>query len=185
MRRLDRRSFLLQVVGTSMMAGGLRAEPSPPRQMAVDSDPSDPARAIPAPAPAPAPTPVRPPPPPPNPVPSSGAAAPAAATFIVVRVSGPSASLYPLGTRLPANARIALRAGDSLVVLGAAGTRTLRGPGNFSPGPGLLGAVSGSVSGPARSLNGPVSGARRSRSGAVRGPTERFVVCPGHPRCPR
>jgi hypothetical protein len=77
---------------------------------------------------------------------------------------------------VPADARITLLAGDTLVLLGAAGTRSLRGPGSFSPGaavPTLQGTIAGG------------SGRARPRVGAVRPPTERFVVCPGHPRCPR
>jgi hypothetical protein len=62
------------------------------------------------------------------------AAAPAAANVLVVRSSGPSAGAYPVGRSLPDNAQITLRAGDSLVVLGPAGTRAFRGPGTFSPG---------------------------------------------------
>ena len=60
-------------------------------------------------------------------------AAPASAAVLVVRSSGPSAGSYPAGRSLPDNARIALRAGDTLVVLVGAGTRTFRGPGTFSP----------------------------------------------------
>src|SRR5687767_10375819 len=61
-----------------------------------------------------------------------GAAA-AAANVVVIRSSGPSARSYPAGRSLPDNARIALRQGDTLVVLDARGTRTFRGPGTFSP----------------------------------------------------
>ena len=60
-------------------------------------------------------------------------AATAAANVLVVRSSGPSAKGYPPGKSLPDNARIALRSGDTLVVLSGSGTRTFRGPGNFSP----------------------------------------------------
>ncbi len=60
-------------------------------------------------------------------------AAPASAAVLVVRSSGPSAASYPAGRALPDNARIALRAGDTVVVLVGAGTRTFRGPGTFSP----------------------------------------------------
>lgn len=58
----------------------------------------------------------------------------AAANVLVVRSAGPSARAYPAGRSLPDNARIPLQAGDVLVVLTAAGTRTFRGPGTFSPG---------------------------------------------------
>jgi hypothetical protein len=61
------------------------------------------------------------------------AAGSAAANVLVVRSSGPSARSYAPGRSLPDNARIRLQAGDTLVVLGAAGTRTFRGPGTFSP----------------------------------------------------
>ena len=63
---------------------------------------------------------------------ATGAAA-AAANVLVVRAIGPSASTYPPGRSLQDNARIQLVAGDTLVVLGASGTRTFRGPGRFSP----------------------------------------------------
>ena len=57
----------------------------------------------------------------------------AAANVLVVRSSGPSARTYPPGRSLPDNARIALSAGDMLIVLDSRGTRTFRGPGTFSP----------------------------------------------------
>lgn len=59
-------------------------------------------------------------------------AAPAmAAKQIVVRSSGPSAKVYPVGKQLDAGARVSLRAGDSLTVLGAAKAMVLQGPGSF------------------------------------------------------
>lgn len=61
------------------------------------------------------------------------AAGSAAANVLVVRSSGPSARAYAPGRSLPDNARITLQAGDTLVVLGPAGTRTFRGPGTYSP----------------------------------------------------
>ena len=85
-------------------------------------------------------------------------AASAAANVLVVRSSGPSAKGYPPGRSLPDNARIALRAGDTLVVLGARGTRTFRGPGNFSP--------SAAVQASAQTVQG--NNGRRARIGAVR-----------------
>ena len=57
----------------------------------------------------------------------------AAANVLVVRSTGPSASAYAPGRSLPDTARIQLRAGDTVVVLGPNGTRTFRGPGSFSP----------------------------------------------------
>lgn len=58
----------------------------------------------------------------------------AAANILVVRSSGPSAKTYPPGRSLPANARLALRQGDMLILLDGRGTRTLRGPGTFAAG---------------------------------------------------
>jgi hypothetical protein len=86
----------------------------------------------------------------------------AAAEVLVIRASGPSANLYPAGKKLADDARITLRANDSLVLLDARGTRTLRGPGTFSP------------SGPAQAntrsaLASVATGSnRRARIGAVR-----------------
>ena len=85
-------------------------------------------------------------------------AAPAAANVIVVRAAGPSARTYPAGRSLPDNARIVLRANDTLVVLGAGGTRTFRGPGTFSP--------SAAVRAGQRTVAS--SDGRRARIGAVR-----------------
>ncbi|KLI65172.1 hypothetical protein [Aurantiacibacter marinus] len=49
----------------------------------------------------------------------------------VVAASGPSASQYPVGTRLSDTQRVTLREGDTLTVLQDGRTRTLRGPGTF------------------------------------------------------
>ena len=60
---------------------------------------------------------------------------------LIVRSAGPSAKSYPPGRSLPENARITLAMGDTLTLLGSAGTLTLRGPGKFAatvqvrPGP--------------------------------------------------
>src|SRR4029450_4662610 len=59
-------------------------------------------------------------------------AASAAANVLVVRAQGPSAKAYPAGRSLADNAQIQLRAGDSIIVLTPRGTRTFRGPGNFT-----------------------------------------------------
>jgi hypothetical protein len=89
----------------------------------------------------------------------ASAAASAAANVLVVRSAGPSAAAYPAGRSLPDNARINLRAGDTLIVLTAGGTRTFRGPGIFSPGA----AVQAGNRAPSASADG-----RRARIGAVR-----------------
>lgn len=57
----------------------------------------------------------------------------ASAATLVVRSSGPSAKAYPAGKPLADNAKIALKAGDQVVILDSRGTRTLQGPGTFSP----------------------------------------------------
>lgn len=62
----------------------------------------------------------------------AGLGSAALAETFVVRSLGPSARAYPAGKALASNARVTLKAGDSLTVLDAKGTRTLRGPGNFS-----------------------------------------------------
>src|SRR6185295_8495456 len=85
-------------------------------------------------------------------------AASAAANVLVVRSAGPSARAYPAGRALPDNARITLRAGDTLVILGGTGTRTFRGPGTFSP--------SAAVQAGPRTLAS--NDGRRARIGAVR-----------------
>jgi hypothetical protein len=89
----------------------------------------------------------------------AAAAMPAAANVLVVRSTGPSAAAYPAGRSLPDNARLNLRAGDAVIVLGAAGTRTFRGPGTFSPG--------SAVQAGARTF--AAADGRRARIGAVRG----------------
>jgi hypothetical protein len=52
---------------------------------------------------------------------------------LVVRSSGPSARAYPAGKALADSGRITLRDNDVVVILDGRGTRTLRGPGVFSP----------------------------------------------------
>jgi hypothetical protein len=59
------------------------------------------------------------------------AAGSALAGPLVVRAAGPSAAQFRAGQRLP-DAPITLKAGDSIVVLDARGTRSFSGPGSFS-----------------------------------------------------
>jgi len=96
----------------------------------------------------------------------------AQAQSIVVRSSGPSAATYPQGKKLPAKAKVTLKAGDKLTVLDKAGSRVLSGPGSFT----LDGTVTRDV-GTAGRIAGAVTGggATRTRTGAVRGAT------PGRP----
>jgi len=90
----------------------------------------------------------------------AGASA-AMADILVVRSVGPSAKNYPLGRRLPDNARIVLLANDQLTLLDGRGTRDLRGPGTFT-------AASASSS-PAQLASNAAAAGRRARIGAVRG----------------
>ena len=84
---------------------------------------------------------------------------------IVIRASGPSASAYPAGRALPDGQRIALRAGDTLTLLDARGTRVMSGPGNFD-----VGALARTTTAPSAlaALIGN-AGTRQVRTGAVRG----------------
>lgn len=50
---------------------------------------------------------------------------------VVVRSTGPSARAYPAGRQLADNATLALKAGDTVVLLDSRGTRTVSGPGSF------------------------------------------------------
>lgn len=90
----------------------------------------------------------------------------AQAQAVVVRSTGPSATQYPQGKRLPANIKVTLRNGDRLTVLDQAGTRVLAGPGSF--------VLDGSVvrdRGAASRVSGIIAGGSnpRARTGAVRG----------------
>ena len=89
----------------------------------------------------------------------------AAAAPLVVRSAGPSAKMYPAGKAVPDNAKIVLKAGDTIVLLDGKGTRTLSGPGTFNAtATATAAATTGST------LNALVSGGgeRRARIGAVR-----------------
>lgn len=55
----------------------------------------------------------------------------ALADTLVVRATGPSASSYPPGKKLPDNAKIMLKPRDVITLLDGRGTRTLTGPGIF------------------------------------------------------
>lgn len=94
----------------------------------------------------------------------------ARAATIVVRASGPSAASYPPGTKLPDNGTIVLKAGDSVTVLDARGTRVLRGQGPVA----VAGSKTASVNGIAALIAD--NGLRQTRTGATRG-----VTTPPHP----
>lgn len=96
----------------------------------------------------------------------------ASAAVIVVRSSGPSAAAYPVGRSLSDDARISLKANDTLVLLDKKGSRTLRGPGTFAAG------ASAGTPASTTSLAALIgqSNNRRSRIGAVRpGPIPRWT----------
>jgi hypothetical protein len=81
---------------------------------------------------------------------------------LVVRAAGPSAASFKPGQRL-ADGPITLKAGDSIVVLDAKGTRSFSGPGSFS-----LAAPSAAAQEVAFSDLLVQKPARRARIGAVR-----------------
>lgn len=58
----------------------------------------------------------------------------AALAGVVVKSTGPSATRYPVGTKLDDNASITLKAGDVVTVLTADGTRVIKGAGTFRIG---------------------------------------------------
>ena len=89
----------------------------------------------------------------------------AVAGTIVIRSSGPSAKAFPVGKSLSDGSRVALKAGDTLVLLDAKGTRTLAGAGNFDIGSNGRGVATASAF---TALIGN-SGTRQVRTGAVRG----------------
>jgi hypothetical protein len=91
----------------------------------------------------------------------------AAAAVLVVRSSGPSAGAYPPGKALPDTHKLNLKASDTIVLLDSRGTRTLRGPGNFS----VLASAAPTVA----ASNTAGTSARRVRLGAVRGAGTRSV----------
>jgi len=88
----------------------------------------------------------------------------AAEAAIVVASSGPSAPAYPVGRKLDDKDSVVLKAGDTVTVLDAKGTRVLRGAGTF--------AVSAGAGAAARSSTFAVltmqRAAQRVRTGAVR-----------------
>lgn len=58
----------------------------------------------------------------------------AAQAGVVVRASGPSSGQYPVGKKLDDTSTVSLRAGDSITVLTANGTKVITGPGQFTVG---------------------------------------------------
>ena len=83
---------------------------------------------------------------------------------IVVASSGPSATSFPPGKKLPDDAKITLKAADSVTILDAKGTRVLRGAGTFTVG--APGTVTRATTFAALTRE---RSAQRVRTGAVRG----------------
>ena len=55
----------------------------------------------------------------------------ALANVVVVKSIGPSSKAYPVGKTLPESAKISLKGGDVITIIGPGTAKTLRGPGNF------------------------------------------------------
>lgn len=89
----------------------------------------------------------------------------ATAAPLVVRSTGPSAKAFPAGKALADDAKIVLKAGDTLVLLDGKGTRTISGPGTFSASGSSVAAASAGSTLAALASGG---GERRARIGAVR-----------------
>jgi len=92
---------------------------------------------------------------------------------VVVAVSGPSAKTWPVGKKVGATDKIVLQAGDTVTVLGAGGTRVLRGAGTFT----LSGGATRDRSN-AYALITRQRSAQRMRTGAVRDTTAGPITRP-------
>lgn len=105
---------------------------------------------------------------------------PVSAQSTIFRSAGPSAEHYPVGRHLPADARLVLRPGDTVILTQGEFARTFRGPGSFA-----------ARMTPADSEVPMVGAGGRPMTGAVPAPLQadgalsRFYICPEHPRCPR
>lgn len=102
----------------------------------------------------------------------------ASAETLVVRSSGPSARSYPPGKAIPETQKIILKANDQVVILDGRGTRTLKGPGTFSP---TIASTQATDSRTTFAALVTQRSERRARIGAVRGAT---VANPGGTRSP-
>lgn len=98
----------------------------------------------------------------------------ASAATLVVRSSGPSAKAYPPGKQLTDSGTLTLQAGDQVVILDSRGTRTLKGPGTFSP------SVASNRASDSRETFAQAS-SRRARPGATRGVTSASAASTRNP----
>jgi hypothetical protein len=98
---------------------------------------------------------------------AAAVAAPLSAATLVVRSAGPSSSAFPPGKVLQPTSKLALKANDQVTLLDEHGTRTLRGPGNFT----ATATAATDAAGGNTALAALVSQRtdRRVRIGAVRG----------------
>lgn len=96
----------------------------------------------------------------------------AAIAGVVVKSTGPSATTYPVGTKLDDNASIALKPGDVVTVLTAEGTRVIKGAGTFRVGDRPQVAADRFASLTRKRA------ATRVRTGAVRGETDEAATNP-------
>ncbi len=96
----------------------------------------------------------------------------AAMAGVVVKSTGPSATRYPIGTKLDDSASISLKPGDVITVLTAEGTRVIKGAGTFRVGdrPQVASDRFASLT--------RKRAATRVRTGAVRGPEDEAVTNP-------
>lgn len=96
----------------------------------------------------------------------------AAHAGVVVKSTGPSATKYPVGTKLEDTATITLKAGDVVTVLTAEGTRVIKGGGTFRVGdrPQVASDRFASLT--------RKRAATRVRTGAVRAPGDEVVTNP-------
>ena len=96
----------------------------------------------------------------------------AAMAGVVVKSTGPSATRYPVGTKLEDNASITLKGGDVVTVLTAEGTRVIKGAGTFRVGDRPQVAADRFASLTRKRA------ATRVRTGAVRGESDDAVTNP-------
>ena len=96
----------------------------------------------------------------------------AAMAGVVVKSTGPSATKYPVGTKLDDTATITLKAGDVVTVLTSEGTRVIKGAGTFRVGD------RPQVASDRFALLTRKRAATRVRTGAVRAPEEGTVTNP-------
>ncbi len=96
----------------------------------------------------------------------------AAMAGVVVKSTGPSATKYPVGTKLDDSASISLKPGDVVTVLTADGTRVIKGAGTFRVGDRPQVAADRFASLTRKRA------ATRVRTGAVRGETDETATNP-------